>query len=193
MTRQEALELLYEYTQGESLRRHALAVEASMRAYAKKRGEDEEKWSVVGLLLAGGRPARPAVGAVRSPPTRAPRSGLGSRPLGGRGTWPATALRRRLRPHGPAPGLLAPPGSVPNAPTAAGDGRPGAPAVRCRGSVGAGPRVAAASAQAAFLRRGSWSLRWSRRRGVRGGSRCGRQERSSSPASPSASNRASHL
>ncbi len=50
MTRQEALELLYEYTKGENLRRHALAVEASMRAYARKMGEDEEKWSVVGLL-----------------------------------------------------------------------------------------------------------------------------------------------
>jgi putative nucleotidyltransferase with HDIG domain len=50
MTRQEALELLHEYTKGESLRKHALAVEASMRAYAKKLGEDEEKWSVVGLL-----------------------------------------------------------------------------------------------------------------------------------------------
>lgn len=50
MTRQEALEILHEYTKGESLRKHALAVEASMRAYAKKLGEDEEKWSVVGLL-----------------------------------------------------------------------------------------------------------------------------------------------
>jgi putative nucleotidyltransferase with HDIG domain len=50
MTRQEALDLLHEYTKGESLRKHALAVEASMRAYACKLGEDEEKWSVVGLL-----------------------------------------------------------------------------------------------------------------------------------------------
>jgi putative nucleotidyltransferase with HDIG domain len=50
MTRQEALELLHEYTKGDSLRKHALAVEASMRAYARKLGADEEKWGVVGLL-----------------------------------------------------------------------------------------------------------------------------------------------
>ena len=50
MTRQEAMELLHEYTKGESLRKHALAVEATMRAYASKLGEDEEKWGVVGLL-----------------------------------------------------------------------------------------------------------------------------------------------
>ncbi len=50
MTRHEAMELLSEYTEGESLRRHALAVEASMRAYASHLGEDEEKWGLVGLL-----------------------------------------------------------------------------------------------------------------------------------------------
>jgi putative nucleotidyltransferase with HDIG domain len=49
-TRQEALELLHEYTESESLRRHAYAVEASVRAYARKFGEDEEKWAVTGLL-----------------------------------------------------------------------------------------------------------------------------------------------
>jgi putative nucleotidyltransferase with HDIG domain len=42
--------LLTEFTQSESLRKHALAVEACMRAYARKRGEDEELWGVVGLL-----------------------------------------------------------------------------------------------------------------------------------------------
>ena len=42
--------LLTEYTQSESLRRHALAVEACMRAYARKHGADEELWGVVGLL-----------------------------------------------------------------------------------------------------------------------------------------------
>lgn len=42
--------LLTEFTQSESLRKHALAVEACMRAYARKNGTDEELWGVVGLL-----------------------------------------------------------------------------------------------------------------------------------------------
>src|SRR5437773_9388066 len=42
--------LLSEFTQSESLRRHALAVEACMRAYARKFGVDEELWGVVGLI-----------------------------------------------------------------------------------------------------------------------------------------------
>jgi putative nucleotidyltransferase with HDIG domain len=50
MNRAEAWELLCEYTKSESLRKHALAVEACVRAYARKFGEDEEKWSVVGLI-----------------------------------------------------------------------------------------------------------------------------------------------
>ena len=50
MTRQEALDLLFEYTKTDSLRKHALAVEAAMRAYARSLGEDEETWGVVGLL-----------------------------------------------------------------------------------------------------------------------------------------------
>lgn len=50
MTRPEALELLHEYTQSPSLRHHAYAVEAAMRAYARKLGEDEELWGLVGLL-----------------------------------------------------------------------------------------------------------------------------------------------
>jgi len=48
--RQSAWCLLTEFTQSESLRKHALAVEACMRAYAKKFGGDEELWGVVGLL-----------------------------------------------------------------------------------------------------------------------------------------------
>jgi putative nucleotidyltransferase with HDIG domain len=50
VTRQQALELLHEYTLTEPLRKHALAVDAAMCAYARKFGEDEELWSVVGLL-----------------------------------------------------------------------------------------------------------------------------------------------
>lgn len=50
MNRQDALNLLYEHTKTDSLRKHALAVEAAMRAYARKFGEDEEKWGIVGLL-----------------------------------------------------------------------------------------------------------------------------------------------
>ncbi|MBZ5548293.1 MAG: HDIG domain-containing protein [Acidobacteriia bacterium] len=42
--------LLTEYTQSESLRKHALAVEACMRAYARKAGADEALWGLVGLL-----------------------------------------------------------------------------------------------------------------------------------------------
>ena len=48
--RQAAWGLLTEFTQSESLRKHALAVEACMRAYARQEGEDEEKWGVVGLI-----------------------------------------------------------------------------------------------------------------------------------------------
>jgi putative nucleotidyltransferase with HDIG domain len=48
--RAEAWGLLTEFTQSESLRKHALAVEACMRAYARKMGGDEELWGVTGLL-----------------------------------------------------------------------------------------------------------------------------------------------
>ncbi len=49
-TRQEAFNLLTEFNKNESLVKHALAVEAVMRYIAKKRGEDEEKWGVIGLI-----------------------------------------------------------------------------------------------------------------------------------------------
>src|SRR5919198_30225 len=49
-TREQAWETLTRYTQSEALRRHALAVEASVGAYARKFGEDEERWRVVALL-----------------------------------------------------------------------------------------------------------------------------------------------
>src|SRR5712671_6040011 len=48
--RETAWCLLTEFTQSESLRKHALAVEACMRAYARKAGADEELWGTVGLL-----------------------------------------------------------------------------------------------------------------------------------------------
>lgn len=50
MSREDDLALLKEYTKSESLIRHMLAVEAAVRAYARKFGEDEAKWSTVGLL-----------------------------------------------------------------------------------------------------------------------------------------------
>src|SRR5690349_2245939 len=50
MNRSDAYALVCEYTQSDSLRKHMLAVEAAMRAYARKFGEDEGKWGIVGLL-----------------------------------------------------------------------------------------------------------------------------------------------
>jgi putative nucleotidyltransferase with HDIG domain len=50
MTRDEAWDLLCEHTKSESLRKHALAVEATMRHFARTNGEDETAWAVTGLL-----------------------------------------------------------------------------------------------------------------------------------------------
>jgi putative nucleotidyltransferase with HDIG domain len=50
MDRQDAWQVLTEFTKSESLLKHALAVEAAMRAYARKYGEDEEQWGIVGLI-----------------------------------------------------------------------------------------------------------------------------------------------
>jgi putative nucleotidyltransferase with HDIG domain len=49
-TRDEAWQLLCQYTEKEGLRKHALAVEASMRHYARLYGEDEELWGITGLI-----------------------------------------------------------------------------------------------------------------------------------------------
>lgn len=48
--RERAWQIFCEWTQSESLRKHVLAVEAAMRAYARRFGEDEEEWAVVGIL-----------------------------------------------------------------------------------------------------------------------------------------------
>src|SRR5690242_1505017 len=50
MTRDEALALLHQYTQSDSLRKHALAVEAAMRHYARLFNRNVETWGVTGLL-----------------------------------------------------------------------------------------------------------------------------------------------
>ena len=50
MNRDDAYKVVCEFTQSDSLRKHMLAVEVAMRAYAKRYGEDEEKWGIVGLL-----------------------------------------------------------------------------------------------------------------------------------------------
>jgi putative nucleotidyltransferase with HDIG domain len=49
-SRDEALALVHEYTKSESLRKHMLSVETAMRAYARKFGEDEDRWALAGLL-----------------------------------------------------------------------------------------------------------------------------------------------
>jgi len=49
-SREEAFSLLKEYNKNEGLLKHALAVEAVMRYCARKRGEDEEKWGLIGLV-----------------------------------------------------------------------------------------------------------------------------------------------
>jgi predicted hydrolase (HD superfamily) len=50
MTRDEALALMHEHTASDALRKHMYAVDAAMRAYARKFGEDETAWGIVGLL-----------------------------------------------------------------------------------------------------------------------------------------------
>ena len=49
-TRDEALAIMHEFTQSDSLRKHMLAVEASMRAYAGRFGEDADRWGITGLI-----------------------------------------------------------------------------------------------------------------------------------------------
>jgi putative nucleotidyltransferase with HDIG domain len=49
-SREDTLALMHEYTGSDSLRKHMLAVEGAMRAYARKFGEDEERWGITGLI-----------------------------------------------------------------------------------------------------------------------------------------------
>ena len=49
-TRDEALKLLHEYNSSDSLRKHAYAVEGVMRYLARKHGENEDKWGIIGLI-----------------------------------------------------------------------------------------------------------------------------------------------
>ena len=49
-TRNDAWELFCEWTESDSLRKHALGVEAAMRAYARKFDQDEERWAVTAIV-----------------------------------------------------------------------------------------------------------------------------------------------
>ena len=87
ITRERAWETLTRYTKSEALLRHALAVEASIGAYAGKFGEDEELWARHGaaarLRLGDAPDARPAPAGRRADPARGglPRGGDRGRPL----------------------------------------------------------------------------------------------------------------
>src|SRR5215204_2015640 len=50
LNREQSWELMCTWTESDSLRKHMLAVEAAMRSYARRFGEDEEKWGITGLL-----------------------------------------------------------------------------------------------------------------------------------------------
>ncbi|MSR06820.1 MAG: HAD family hydrolase [Gemmatimonadetes bacterium] len=75
MNRDEALALMHEYTPSEALRKHMYAVEAAMRAYARKSSEDEETWGIVGLLHDFDYEKYP--NANRSPTEEHPSHGVG--------------------------------------------------------------------------------------------------------------------
>ncbi len=72
MNRAEAWQLVCEYTASPHLRRHMLAVEAAMRAYARYFGEDEERWGLVGLLHDFDYDRNPDVSAAGHPNAGAP-------------------------------------------------------------------------------------------------------------------------
>lgn len=80
MNREQAYALVCEYTQSDSLRKHMLAVEAALRAYAGKFAADADSWGIVGLLhdfdYGAGR-------IHRTTRSKAP------------GSWPSAAIRPR--------------------------------------------------------------------------------------------------
>ena len=85
--RDQALALMHEYTASESLRKHMLAVEAAMRAYAVQYGEDPERWGLAGLIHDFDYERFP--NASRSPADEHPSAGVAI--LRERG-WPADIL-----------------------------------------------------------------------------------------------------
>jgi putative nucleotidyltransferase with HDIG domain len=98
-SREEALALVHEYTASDSLRKHMLAVEAAMRAYATKFGEDPERWGLTGLVHDFDYERFP--NAAHSPSEEHPAEGV--RILRSRG-WPEDVLEAILG-HGDYTGV----------------------------------------------------------------------------------------
>ena len=98
-SRAEALALVHEYTASDSLRKHMLAVEAAMRAYATKFGEDPERWGLTGLVHDFDYERFP--NAAHSPSEEHPAEGV--RILRARG-WPEDVLEAILG-HGDYTGV----------------------------------------------------------------------------------------
>jgi putative nucleotidyltransferase with HDIG domain len=90
-SREETLALVHEYTASDSLRKHMLAVEAAMRAYATKFGEDPERWGLTGLVHDFDYESLP--NAAHSPTEEHPSEGV--RILRARG-WPEDILEAIL-------------------------------------------------------------------------------------------------
>ena len=74
--RSATLALMHEYTASESLRKHMLAVEGAMRAYARKFGEDEERWGTPDSFMTSTTSASPTTPTRR--PTSIPQKACGS-------------------------------------------------------------------------------------------------------------------
>jgi predicted hydrolase (HD superfamily) len=90
-SRESALALMHEYTASDSLRKHMLAVEAAMRAYAERFGEDPERWGLTGLIHDFDYERFP--NAAHSPTEEHPAQGVGIlRQLG----WPEDILQAIL-------------------------------------------------------------------------------------------------